>query len=146
MKYLPLATLILFLASCSQDEVLDELVEPVAIANMHDCHEHENWDPATVRNTLEGTWRWMYSVCDDEADFERFEGITISFEGVNSLKFFKEGELIEETEWNLKSEDLIFSIETEVESVLLSGDIFFCNNYQLATSSEDCKQMFYREL
>lgn len=146
MKYLSLAFLLTIAMSCTQDEVLDELIEPVALANMHDCHENENWDPATFRNTLEGTWKWMYSACGDDTEFERFQGVTITFEGVNTLQFHKNGKLVEETEWNLSSDDLKFRVVSEIQSVLLSGNIYFCNDYQMTTDGELCKHMFYREL
>ncbi len=144
MRYLVLPVVLLIFLSCDQDEVLNEIVTPVAVANMEDCHATKSWDPAKVRNSLSGKWRWIYAVCAGQTDFTRFVEIEIVFSGVNQLLIYENQKLFYSTAWNLEASNLKYSLITDLQSDLLDGELLFCNSNQLTFKGGECDQMFYR--
>ena len=146
-RFLVLLFSIILISCFEENEENIQIPEEVGIQDIDICHFDKVWDPASVRNNLEGEWDLKYQSCQEHLENVNSD-ISIKFKGVDKLTIRKEGKIVQTLKWNLKSTAGSFRIITNEPVPYLDGYLLFCHN-QMAIIGLDpnpCKQMFFRKI
>ncbi len=127
-----LLSVIIVLALGCESSTDDCVCPPeMQLSEMYECHMQDQWDPASVRNQLNGKWVWQYSGCpwvNEVIETESMKGRTVEFFGVDGLRIYDGDDILLNTTWQLDANEGSFQVVTNESVDGLAGYLLFCDN------------------
>lgn len=121
---------------------------PITLDSMLQCHGHNNWDSATIRNTLLGKWQWEYIRCywtPESANGTDYKNLTIEFKQNDSVEVKVNNQILQISSWKIAQLNDGFSkLVVNPMVVQLPGKILFCGGHVLFYDSytDGCDNYF----
>ncbi len=122
--------------SCEQQKLPHP---PKTLEDMHSCYQNKAWNEISLRDSLIGEWRWLYTQnfwAPEAAHYTTNQDVCITFRSDSLLHVITQGDTLHTTKWEIMlKQNNNYELALEAPHQYLHGNILLCEDLLLFNNS-----------